>query len=103
MNRNPYSLTKWEQETVINYNEDEKQASIFTHSKSLIKKLDSLCKKFPELYVLEKEDKQWQSKTYILLKKYIAIKAPKKLSKEQIQKQKERMLKVNESNFKIKN
>lgn len=34
------NLTKYEQETIINYNNEEKIASIFTYNKSLIRKLD---------------------------------------------------------------
>lgn len=34
------NLTKYEQETIINYNNEEKTASIFTYDKSLIRKLD---------------------------------------------------------------
>ena len=34
------NLTKYEQETIINYNNEEKTASIFTYDKLLIRKLD---------------------------------------------------------------
>lgn len=33
-------LTKYEQETIINYNQEEKNASCYTHDRALIRRLD---------------------------------------------------------------
>lgn len=76
-------LTKYEQETIINFNEDEKTASVYTYNKALIRKLQEYCKRFPNLYKLEKEDKHWGSKTFIVPKQYISVRVPKILTEEQ--------------------
>ncbi len=35
-------LTRYEQETIINYNEGENTASVYTHSKALRRRLEKL-------------------------------------------------------------
>jgi len=84
VNQASYSLSNYERETIINFNEDEKTALVYTHNKSLMKKLDEYCLKHPKLYKLEKE--HWYgkhlSKSYIIPKKYVGIRQPKILSEE---------------------
>lgn len=41
------SLSLCEQETIINFNEEEKTASVYTHNKALIRKLDKLAQERP--------------------------------------------------------
>lgn len=48
------NLTKYEQETIINYNNEEKTASIFTYDKSLIRKLDKRLPEYPDIKVLRR-------------------------------------------------
>lgn len=48
-----YKLTKAEQETVINFDNELDTASIYTHDSRLIKKLRKLRKQYPEQFVLE--------------------------------------------------
>ena len=38
-------LTKYEQETIINFNNDEQEASIYTASPQMMRKLDALAEK----------------------------------------------------------
>ena len=45
-------LTKYEQETIINYNEGEDTASVYTHDKKLRKKLEGLALKYPDRITL---------------------------------------------------
>ena len=66
-------------ETIINYNQDEKTASCYTHDKALIKKLNDFCAKSPDIY---REKTEGDSSTYILPKKWIKIKFPRQLSDE---------------------
>lgn len=47
-------LTKYEQETIINYNEDEDTASVYTYDKKLQRKLKNLSLKYPDKIVLER-------------------------------------------------
>ena len=72
-------LTKWEMETIINFNDAEKTAEVYTCNKALMKKLDNLCIRSKEI-TLKKEDKQ--SKTYIFPKKWVKITLPRTLSDE---------------------
>lgn len=48
-----YKLTKAEQETVINFDNELDTASIYTHDSRLIKKLRELRKQYPEQFILE--------------------------------------------------
>ena len=43
-------LSKYEQETIINFNVAESDAVVFTRDKAVIRKLDSLVNEFPEIY-----------------------------------------------------
>lgn len=47
-------LSKYEQETIINYNEDEATASVYTHDKKLREKLEGLALKYPGKITLER-------------------------------------------------
>lgn len=78
-----YQLTKYEMETIINYNDDGKDADVYTCNKALMRKLDRLCERFPDIYRLKRQDSC--SKTYLLPKKFIAIRTPRILTQEQKQ------------------
>ena len=41
------NLSLYEQETIINYNEADSTASVYTHNKTLIRKLDKLAQERP--------------------------------------------------------
>lgn len=81
---NTYPLTKYEQETIVNFNEDEKVAYIYTYNKRWMKKLDNLCLKFPDKFIFEREDwyGKFLSKRYIIDKNYIGIITPRQYSAE---------------------
>jgi len=83
------NLTRYEMETVVNYNEEQRTASVYTHNNRLIHKLMDSCKRFPDLFKLEQE--QGQAKTFIIPKKYISIRQPKIMTAEQKQQAQERM------------
>lgn len=80
-------LTKYEQETIINYNQEGKTASCCTHDRALIRKLDAMCEKSSEIIVTRSGD---GCKEYSFPKRWIKIKAPRQLSDEQRQKAAER-------------
>ena len=69
-------MTNYEKETIINYNEEEKTANVYTCRKSLMRKLDLLCEKYPDNYQLIKSDQY--SKTYTVNKRLINIRIPRK-------------------------
>lgn len=74
------SLTKYEQETIIGYNNEEKIASVFTYDKSLIRKIDARLSDYPEIKVARRGD-GWAE--YILPKKWVTVRFPRLLSEEQ--------------------
>lgn len=48
------NLTKYEQETIINYNNEEKTDSVFTYDKSLIRKLDKRLAEASDIKLIRK-------------------------------------------------
>lgn len=86
------SLSKYEKETIINFNEEEKFASVYTCSNYVMNKLDKLCEKFPDNYKLVSQTEN--SKTYnVMPKKLIAFRMPKILTEEQKLELKDRLAK----------
>lgn len=81
-------LTKYEQETIINYNQKEKTASCFTHDHALIRKLDEFVRNGEAITVVREGD-GW--KEYKFPKKCVKVRFPRKLSDEQRQEMAERM------------
>ena len=84
-----------ERETYFHYDDSSDICYIYTCNKSLQKKLDGYCKKFPEIYQLTKQDDC--SKSYTTKKKYISVRAPKVMSKEHKTKLQENAKKMLES------
>ena len=87
------NMTRYEMETIINYNQAEKTASIYTCDRSLMRKLDKLCSESEEITV-EKEDEF--SKTYILPKKWVKVRKTRQLSEEEREKLASRMRAIRE-------
>lgn len=81
------TLSRYEQETTISYNNEEKTAIIYTCDKSLIRKLDEMARKDSTIIETTRDE---YSKTYELPKRYIKVKIPRQLSEEQRQKLAER-------------
>ena len=75
---NSFALTSYERVTTFNFNEEDKEASIYTYNKDLITKLDKYCQEFPKLYKLTKTDKYGKniSKTYSVPKEMISVRFP---------------------------
>lgn len=68
-------LAAYERETTINYNMAEAEASVYTHDKKLIARLEQLAAKYPEEFRL-KDCSLHGDVTYIFPKKYITIREP---------------------------
>ena len=86
-------LTRYEQETIVNYNAGDKTANIYTRDKAVMRKLDTLVADFPDIYSLVGQDKV--SKTYSFPKSYINYRKPRKLSNEQREQARRKMLEIN--------
>ena len=86
-------LSRYEQETIVNYNAGEQTATLYTRDKAVMRKLDTLVADFPNAYTLIGQDEV--SKTYSFLKSYVNYRKPRKVSEEQREKARERMRKIN--------
>lgn len=95
-------MTNYEKETVINFNEAEKEASIYTFNKKMISKLDRLCEKFPEQFRLYRKFSDG-AREYIMPKKYVSVRGPrpqKELSEAEKEQIKNRLLNSRKSSQK---
>ena len=82
-------LTKYEQETIINYNQAEKNCSVYTHDAALIRKIDKLIENGEEITVIKSGD---GVREYSFTKKAIKVRFPRKLSDEKRAELTERMI-----------
>jgi hypothetical protein len=89
------NLTRYEQETVINYNAGEEDASVYTRDRAVMRKLDALVIEFPEVYRCIKQTDI--DKTYLIPKSYVSYRKPRRLTEEQRERQRERMKAMNGS------
>jgi len=74
-------LSRYEQETIVNYNAGEQTATVYTRDKSVMRKLDRLVADFPDTYSLTGQDEV--SKTYSFPKSYVSYRKPRAISFEQ--------------------
>lgn len=84
-----YKYTKYEQETIILYNELEKTAEVYTYNPALRRKLEKGCALHPDTFKVKSESHG--AKTFTIPKKYISVRIPSIRTPEQIQRQKEHM------------
>lgn len=86
-------LTKYEMETIINYNAGEQTATVYTRDKAVMRRLDRLVEEFPDIYRLTGQTDV--DKTYSMPKSYVNYRKPRKLSDGQREQARERMAKLN--------
>lgn len=85
-------MIRSECETVIQYDLEERVATMFTRIPKDIKRLDTLCEKYQEDYkCIERSE---FGNTYKFDRKYISIRTPRKMSEEQAKTMEERMSKA---------
>lgn len=77
------NLTPYEQETIINWNQGEANASVFTYDKSLMRKIDKIRSNNKAVTLLREGN---GFREYSLPKKMIAIKEQRKYSEETLEK-----------------
>ena len=87
------NLTKYEIETVVNYNAVEQTATVYTRDKSVMRKLDRLVADYPESYKMLSQTEI--DKTYSMPKSYITYRKPRMVSNEQREQARQRMAKIN--------
>lgn len=74
-------LSRYEQETIITYNEEEKTAGVYTHNKALLRRLDKLSQERPDECRLEKL--RPDAADYIIPKAWVRVRPPRQMSEEQ--------------------
>ena len=72
--------TKYEMETIYNYNQEEPLASCYTMDKALIRRMDALAEKHKEITIVREGE---GAREYTFPKRWIKVRAPKELSDEQ--------------------
>ena len=87
-------LSKYEQETIIVFNEAEDLAEVYTHNRPLIKKIDRLCEEYPNNFLVKRIDEN--NRTYTISKNLINIRKPTVMSKDAKEKRKLHMEILNE-------
>lgn len=83
------SLTKYEMETIINFNEEEQMAEVYTYNKSMKRKLEKYSKEKQEECKMVKIGNDNNAVKYLVPKKWIKIYPPRKtksLTEEEKQK-----------------
>lgn len=76
-----YKLSRYEMETTVNFNMEEKEAVLYTRDKVVMRRMDKLVEEFPGIYRVTAETDI--DKTYRFPKKYALPKRPRVLSEEQ--------------------
>lgn len=77
------NLSLYEQESVISFNEAEKTANVYTHKKSLLRKLEKLAQDRPEECKLVKFSHSGRAADYIIPKAWVKITPPRIASEAQ--------------------
>ena len=88
-------LTRYEQETIINFNAEDKTATLYTRDPAVIRKVDALVIEYPDTFKCIGETDI--DKTYEMPKSVITYRKPRRLSCEQRDAAKERMRAINDS------
>ena len=88
-------LTRYEQETIINFNAEEKTATLYTRDPAVIRKLDSLVTEYPDTFRQVGETDI--DKTYEMPKSVVTYRKPRKISEAKREQAREAMKKINQS------
>ena len=79
-------LTNYERETIIRFNEEEREAVVFTYNRTLQRQLDQLTQERPEEITLtrsEQDSAAVTAKEYRLPKQWLKVRASRVLSEEE--------------------
>ena len=92
------NLSRIEQETIINYNEAEATASVYTHKKSLQKKLSTLAEQRPNDCKLLRTSHDGLAMEFEIPKRWVKVNASKILTDEQKEKLREQAKRLHAEN-----
>ena len=87
------NLSLYEQETLINFNEADSTASVYTHNRALIRKLDKFTQERPGDCYRQKTSHDGKAVDFTIPKSWVKVIPPRRLTEEQ----KERLRKASAS------
>ena len=88
-------LTRYEQETIVNFNAEEPDAIVYTRDKAVMRQLDTLVTEYPDIFKCIGETDI--DKTYEMPKSAVTYRKPRRLSEEQREAARKRIMKLNNS------
>ncbi len=88
-------LSRYEQESILNYNAGEQTATLYTRDKAVMRKLDTLAADFPDTYAIIGQDEV--SKTYSFPKSYVSYRKPRAVNTEQRKQARQMMIERNKA------
>lgn len=86
-------LTRYEQETIILMNAGDKEATVYTADRAVMRRLDALAENYPESYRIVSEDAI--SKSYSMPKTFVSYRRPRAVSEEKRQQARDMMREIN--------
>ena len=86
-------LTRYERETIINYNAEDKTATLYTRDPAVMRNVDALVIEYPDTFKCVGETDI--DKTYEMPKSVVTYRKPRRLSDEQREAAKNRMITLN--------
>ena len=88
-------LSRYEQETIVNYNAGEQTSTVYTRDRAVMRKLDTLVVDFPDTYKMIEQDEI--SKTYSFPKSYVSYRKPRAVSTAQRERARQMMIERNKA------
>ena len=88
-------LTRYEQETIINFNAQDQMATLYTRDTAVMRKVDALVIEYPDTFKCIGETDI--DKTYSMPKSFVTYRKPRRISEEQREAARERIMKLNNS------
>ena len=85
-------LSGYERETIINFNAREKNATLYTRDRKVMKEMDALVSRYPDVYRLVSQTDI--DKTYSFSKSCVKYRKPRTLSEAQREQKREQMKQV---------
>ncbi|MDT3843947.1 MAG: hypothetical protein LIV11_05145 [Bacillota bacterium] len=86
-------LTRYEQETIVNFNAEEPDAIVYTRDKAVMRQLDALVTEYPDIFkcIVETDI----DKTYSMPKSRISYRKPRRISNELRKQRRDNMMRMN--------
>ena len=86
-------LTRYEQETIINFSADDQTATLYTRDPVVMRQLDALVTEYPDIFKCIGETDI--DKTYEMPKSFVSYRKPRRISDERRQQMRNQMMNLN--------